>query len=138
MSQPSRPPSAPATAPARSRDPVCGMEVDPATAAGSHVHQGVTYYFCNLGCLERFRQDPAAYLTGADRPRSSAPALAEMPSPEAGTWTCPMHPEIVRTGPGACPICGMALEPRTASPLDEGDEPRAGRHDAGGSGSASS
>ena len=84
-------------------DPVCGMTVSPATAAGHHEHQGTTYYFCSKGCLERFREDPDRYL----EPQPPA-------SPAAGVeWTCPMHPEIVQKSPGSCPICGMALEPRT-------------------------
>ena len=89
-------------------DPVCGMTVSPASAAGHHEHQGSTYYFCGKGCLERFRAGPAKYLK---------PAIRIEPSPPApgADWTCPMHPEIVQKGPGSCPICGMALEPRTAT-----------------------
>jgi len=82
-------------------DPVCGMTVDPASAAGSHTHAGETFYFCSHHCLERFKADPQRYLA------PSKPA----PAPHGGQWTCPMHPEIVRDAPGACPICGMALEP---------------------------
>lgn len=44
-------------------DPVCGMEVDPATAAGSSEFQGKTFYFCSVGCLEDFKEDPAGFLT---------------------------------------------------------------------------
>jgi Cu+-exporting ATPase len=93
-----------------SRDPVCGMTVDPARARGTVEHDGRTYAFCSPRCAEKFRADPSAYLGARAEPR---PAAAE--------WTCPMHPEIVRTGPGSCPICGMALEPRTPT----GDEPSA-------------
>src|SRR5262245_58763133 len=97
-------------------DPVCGMTVEPASAAGSFNHAGRTYYFCSRHCLERFRADPAAYL-GDAKPK------AAMPAAPAGTkYTCPMHPEIVRDGPGSCPICGMALEPLTPS-ADEGPNP---------------
>jgi Cu+-exporting ATPase len=97
-------------------DPVCGMTIRPDDAAGQVEYQGATYYFCSPGCLNRFRANPGAYVSsangGADSHESSA-------APATGTeWTCPMHPEIVRDGPGACPICGMALEPRVAS-LDE-------------------
>ena len=86
------------------------MEVDEHEAAGTVQHGGMTYYFCNDSCVERFRADPASYLG----PRREAPAAAP------GTrYTCPMHPEIVRDGPGACPICGMALEPAIVSLDDE-------------------
>ena len=88
------------------------MTIDPADAAGTVEHDGRTYYFCSQQCVDRFREDPAAFLGGA------RPAPAEAP---AGTkWTCPMDPEIVRDGPGACPICGMALEPMIPS-ADEGN-----------------
>jgi len=89
-------------------DPVCGMTVSPARAAGHHEHKGTTYYFCGKGCLERFRGDPEKYLKPA--------VQIEPPAPAPGAeWTCPMHPEIVQKGPGSCPVCGMALEPRTVT-----------------------
>jgi Cu+-exporting ATPase len=85
-------------------DPVCGMTVDPHTARGGSVeHAGTAYYFCSPGCAAKFRADPARYLG----------EVAPEPVAAGGTWTCPMHPEIVRDGPGNCPICGMALEPVT-------------------------
>jgi Cu+-exporting ATPase len=92
-------------------DPVCGMTVDPADAAGSVEYRGQTYYFCNESCVERFRATPEDFLSGAARDRSAD-------YPQAAEWTCPMHPEIVRDAPGSCPICGMALEPRAVT-LDE-------------------
>jgi Cu+-exporting ATPase len=93
-------------------DPVCGMTVDPSTAAGSYDYEGTRYYFCNPSCLARFKSDPAQFLE-ADSSEST-------PDVEPGTrYTCPMHPEIVRDGPGACPICGMALEPLVVSESDE-------------------
>jgi len=95
-------------------DPVCGMTVEPASAAGHHTHAGTTYYFCSLHCRDRFAADPARYLS------AQAPAPATPAAP--GKWTCPMHPEIVRDGPGACPICGMALEPLIVT-ADAGDNP---------------
>jgi Cu+-exporting ATPase len=95
-------------------DPVCGMTVEPATAAGSLTHGGHTYYFCSRGCLEKFRVDPARYVGGSH----DHPAQAAVAAPAAVRYTCPMHPEIVRDAPGFCPICGMALEPVTAT----GDE----------------
>lgn len=84
-------------------DPVCGMAVDPETSIHQLTHAGVHHYFCSAGCLGKFRADPARYHGGAE---NSAP-----PPPKGAIWTCPMHPEIQRPGPGACPICGMALEP---------------------------
>ena len=105
------------------RDPVCGMTVDPARAAATSEYGGKTYYFCSAGCAKKFGSDPKKYL--------AAPQLVQLPrkadlvqfddvepapSPAANSieYTCPMHPENVRLGPGSCPICGMALEPRTA------------------------
>ena len=93
-------------------DPVCGMTVTPAEAAGHADHEGRTYHFCSTHCLDRFRAAPARFVGEDDR-------TAAAPSASAGTkWTCPMHPEIVRDGPGSCPICGMALEPM----MPTGDE----------------
>ena len=114
-------------------------------------YKGQTYYFCNEGCLERFGSEPEAFVGDAPRDRSTCrrrdlrlPDGSRGPagrpgrlsrsaawrssrtcSTPAGTrteWTCPMHPEIVRDAPGACPICGMALEPRTVA-LDEAPNP---------------
>jgi Cu+-exporting ATPase len=90
------------------------MAVDPAQAAGSVTHQGTTYHFCHPTCRERFVANPAAYLTTTETAPPAAPAGA--------VWTCPMHPEIVRDGPGSCPLCGMALEPRTPT-LEEAENP---------------
>ncbi|HZS32315.1 MAG TPA: heavy metal translocating P-type ATPase [Methylomirabilota bacterium] len=99
------------------RDPVCGMVVDPARAAGSTQHEGRTYYFCHPSCLARFRADPAAYLG-----TQAAPPARPLAMPPGTVYTCPMHPEVIRDRPGACPICGMALEPRTPT-LEEGENP---------------
>jgi cation transport ATPase len=98
-------------------DPVCGMTVDPATAAGRHVHDGRTYYFCSRHCVEKFRADPARFLQPGDGNRS-VPAVKG----GAGPYTCPMHPEIVQDGPGSCPKCGMALEPMQPA-AEEGPDP---------------
>jgi Cu+-exporting ATPase len=100
------------------KDPVCGMTVDPATVAGSQTHEGHTYFFCSRGCLEKFRADPARYLGGPHDHPSKAPVTA----PAVVTYTCPMHPEIIRDAPGFCPICGMALEPVTATGDDANPE----------------
>ena len=96
------------------KDPVCGMTVDPATAAHRADHDGETYYFCSAGCREKFVADPARYLNHASAPNEDA---------AAGTiWTCPMHPEVRQDHPGACPICGMALEPAQVT-ADAGPSP---------------
>jgi len=107
------------------KDPVCGMDVDPAKAAGSFVHEGHTYHFCGQRCLEKFAAEPARYAGDAQhvRPLDGYPGESP-PTPPAGAviYTCPMHPEIVSDRPGNCPKCGMALEPQTAT-LDEGPNP---------------
>jgi P-type Cu+ transporter len=115
------------------KDPVCGMLVVPETAAGSVEHNGRTYYFCSRGCIERFRDDPARFLAdGAPVPEhlvalgavTQAPAVVSQARPAGtNTYTCPMHPEIVSDRPGSCPICGMALEPRTLSSEDDDVDP---------------
>ena len=92
-------PAAPATA----KDPVCGMMVDPAKTPHHAEHDGTAYHFCSAGCRTKFSADPAKYLS--PEPRAEAPVAP-------GTiYTCPMDPEVRQVGPGACPICGMALEP---------------------------
>src|SRR5581483_545308 len=111
---------------AGARDPVCGMTVSSESARRELVH-GRTYFFCSQHCQERFRADPDQFL-------DQSPALGTPPAPhvtrgdatESGLhssaviYTCPMHPEVRQPGPGACPICGMALEPLGAAP--EGEE----------------
>jgi Cu+-exporting ATPase len=85
------------------------MTVDPATAKWTSTADGETVYFCAPGCKAKF---------DAQSPSTPAPRQPNIPT----TYTCPMHPEVVRDAPGACPICGMALEPRTAT-LEEGPNP---------------
>ncbi len=106
------------------RDPVCGMEVEPGASTPRHEHGGLTYCFCCDDCRALFRAEPEKYLA-ADRspmPPARAPA-SRVPAPAPGArWTCPMHPEVVRDGPGSCPICGMALEPLLPS-LEEEENP---------------
>jgi Cu+-exporting ATPase len=102
---------------AQAVDIVCGMAVDPATAREKLEHGGKTYYFCCRGCLEKFR-------TSLGMPAASPMAGgAAVPAPTAAAgqrlYVCPMHPEVVRDGPGSCPICGMALEPREVSREEE-------------------
>ena len=98
---------------ATARDPVCGMTVDPHTTPHRAEHHGRTYYFCAAGCRTKFVADPAKYLGESRAPE---------PVPEGTIYTCPMHPEIRQVGPGACPICGMALEPELAT-ADTGPNP---------------
>lgn len=89
-------------------DPVCGMTVQPSSAAGSHSYQGKTYYFCATSCLAKFQKDPAYYLLP---PEKRAPLAMPVPPGGAVEYICPMDPEVLETKPGACRICGMALEP---------------------------
>ena len=100
-------------------DPVCGMTVHPESAAGSSVHEGRTYYFCSTGCLDKFRQDPAAFLIP---PAQRIARPTAIPSGSNVEYICPMDPEVVSTEPGACPICGMALEPKIVT-LEERPNP---------------
>ncbi|MBH0189728.1 MAG: HAD-IC family P-type ATPase, partial [Nitrospira sp.] len=99
-------------------DPVCGMTVQPVSAAGSHEFQGKTYYFCATSCLTKFRTDPVYYLTPPDQrvPRHT-------PVSPAGPveYVCPMDPEVLENKPGACRICGMALEPSMVSAEETGN-----------------
>jgi len=153
------------------KDPVCNMDVDPARAAGSSDYKGQTYYFCSPGCVKRFNADPGKYLApkppatqapksqivqigGIMPPKAVTPSASQQQEtgkgtvtyvcpmdpevreskpgacpkcgmalePETVEYTCPMHPEIVRNGPGNCPICGMALEPRVAAGIHEEDD----------------
>ena len=96
------------------RDPVCGMIVDPKAGKPSIEHGGDIYHFCSAGCRTKFEADPERYL--GERP-------APEPMPKGTQYTCPMHPEIVRDAPGACPICGMALEPMGVPTGDGGPNP---------------
>jgi len=126
----------------KAKDPVCGMTVDPATARGGSLeHAGRPYYFCNPRCAERFRAEPAKYLSPDYKPGGMPsmvtiggikPAPAAQPAaspatsgpkavPSRGHYICPMDPEVNESKPGACPICGMALEPRTVTPESERD-----------------
>ncbi len=133
-------------------DPVCGMTVDEATAAGRAEHAGVTYHFCSTHCLHKFEAAPDQYAQPSAPPFAAAvvytcpmhpeirqdapgtcpkcgmalepllPPAPPVPAQAATEYVCPMHPEIVRSEPGNCPICGMALEPRTAT-LEQAENP---------------
>src|SRR5438552_1623199 len=85
------------------KDPVCGMTVEAAKAAGSAEYGGKRYYFCGKGCLAKFQAEPEKYL--------QRPIAAPQVAPAPVEYTCPMHPEVVQIGPGSCPKCGMALVP---------------------------
>ena len=97
------------------KDPVCGMSVDPATAKHHTRHEEEDYYFCSAGCRTKFEATPQKYLEPAEQ-------RAAEPVPEGTIYTCPMHAEVRQEGPGACPICGMALEPEMVS-LDDAPNP---------------
>ncbi|TKB52392.1 MAG: heavy metal translocating P-type ATPase [Nitrospira sp.] len=107
---------APAVTGPASIDPVCGMTVQPATAAGFYEYQGKTYYFCATSCLAKFRIDPIHYLTP---PEQRTSLVVPVPSGGVVEYICPMDPEVLETEPGACRICGMALEPKVVSLEDE-------------------
>lgn len=99
------------------RDPVCGMSVKLGAGKPSLEHAGVTYHFCSRGCHDKFAAHPEVYLSPKEA-REDAGAL-----PAGTKYTCPMHPQIVRDGPGDCPICGMALEPMGVPSAEEGPNP---------------
>jgi len=86
------------------------MTVDPAHAVDQHTYDGTTYYFCSKGCAAKFRRNP----TGGPQPMEQAAA-------PPNEYTCPMHPEVLQQGPGACPLCGMALEPKEFNPATQQD-----------------
>ncbi|MDR7253373.1 Cu+-exporting ATPase [Nocardioides sp. BE266] len=96
------------------KDPVCGMDVNPATSTLTAMHDGETFHFCSAGCQAKFEANPDQYAghTGHTGHDHAAGAATEVPAGvEVAEYTCPMHPEIRQPGPGSCPICGMALEP---------------------------
>ena len=101
-------------------DPVCGMQVNPATAKNFSEYRGKKYFFCCAGCKTKFEANPQQYLNKpsaaagahAGHAHSGAPA---QPAASGAIYTCPMHPEVRQVGPGICPLCGMALEPLLAT-----------------------
>ncbi len=99
--------------PGKAIDPVCGMQVTIGSDARQRDYAGKTFFFCSDGCQSKFDADPWFYASGAASKATKA-------APAGTQWTCPMHPEIIRDKPGACPICGMALEPMI--PTDEPSE----------------
>ncbi len=101
-------------------DPICGMSVEPERAAGSHIYNGQTYYFCSQHCLAKFKEDPEKFLKSPKVEHSThgqghshahpAPQLSKSSAAEHGVYVCPMDPDVRESKPGACPKCGMALE----------------------------
>jgi len=105
------------SSPKLERDPVCGMNVDAAKAAATAVHDGKTYCFCCKGCADKFKADPEQYVSSQSKPEEP-----KVEVPKGTIYVCPMDPEVRQIGPGACPKCGMALEPETVT-ADSGDNP---------------
>ena len=91
------------------KDPVCGMDVDPEQTEHHFTYKDEVYHFCSAGCIHKFKKSPEEYLN----PKEPAPIIA------GAVYTCPMHPEIEQVGPGDCPICGMALEPKDSMSGEE-------------------
>ena len=103
------------------RDPVCGMTVAPGSAAGTQDYNGETYFFCSKGCREKFRAEPEKFVD-KDKMQHPIQVAPRDATPVGMKYTCPMHPQIIRDKPGPCPICGMALEPMTATSDDANPE----------------
>jgi Cu+-exporting ATPase len=101
-------------------DPVCGMTVQISEKALSCVYKGKTYYFCNPHCQKKFEAHPEKFIISVE-----TPVLAtRMDMPTGTSYSCPMHPDIVRLEPGACSKCGMALEPAMPSSNEDDAELR--------------
>jgi len=100
-------------------DPICGMEVEPGSAAGKHVYNGQTYLFCSHHCLAKFKEDPDKFLkspaSGHAAHGHAAPQTPQLDKTERATYVCPMDTEVRESKPGPCPKCGMALEPAAPS-----------------------
>jgi Cu+-exporting ATPase len=95
-------------------DPVCKMEFEQTEAKANTTYNGTTYYFCCHHCKIAFEKNPKNYLCHNKIEEIST-------KDQKSIYTCPMHPEIEKVGPGSCPKCGMALEPKAAS-FDENEE----------------
>jgi P-type Cu+ transporter len=87
------------------KDPVCGMTVDPSTAKYKFEHAGKAYYFCCASCLEKFRADPAGYLTSHAGMPSEAPA---------GPHSQP-HTQMISIAPASAPT-GTLVGPQSQAP----------------------
>lgn len=105
----------------KSTDPVCGMLVEP-NPEKMIEHEGARLYFCSQGCMSKFRADPTKYLRA--KPASVPEKFISATAGPGVVYTCPMHPQIRQIGPGACPICGMALEPLQATATEDDGELR--------------
>ena len=125
----------PNASPGKAKDPVCGMDVNPATAKFKTLHNGKDYFFCCAGCLTKFQAAPEKILASPPKPMGSGlvslggpalvmpggvrpvivPAVAPIPGSEkpGAVYICPMCPEVKQVGPGPCPKCGMALDPES-------------------------
>src|SRR6185369_10492058 len=113
-------------------DPVCGMTVVPERAAAHVLHAGKDFHFCSKGCAAKFQQDPAKYLAAPGSSPMQPSGLVTLggslgtptakPPQSGATYICPMDPEVRASKPGPCPICGMALEPRTITAEEENPE----------------
>lgn len=110
------------------KDPVCGMNVDPATAKYKHRLGDTDYYFCGQHCLEKFKANPSNYAQPVKAHSCCshthgklAPITKSAENAKDAIYTCPMHPEVRQIGPGTCPKCGMALEPEDVSLTDGAD-----------------
>jgi len=126
---------------AKQKDPVCGMDVDPANTRYQKEHNGKEFFFCSTGCLAKFQANPEKILSSAPQPMGSGlvslggpalvtPTMGKPSAPNAQlpgdpgkdtrahvgpTYVCPMCPEVRQIGPGPCPKCGMALDPESAA-----------------------
>jgi Cu+-exporting ATPase len=98
------------------KDPVCNMDVTPGNAAGKTEHRDKTYYFCSVKCLDKFKLDPDGYIENNLKNKKK-----EADKDDRREYTCPMHPEVLKVGPGSCPKCGMDLESRGVRIEDEED-----------------
>lgn len=103
------------------KDPVCGMDVVESSAAAKHVYKGQTYLFCSHYCLAKFKENPEKFLRAPTREHlahthaHAAPQTPKIDKAEDTTYVCPMDAEVCESKPGACPKCGMALEPAAPS-----------------------
>lgn len=96
-------------------DPICGMEVEPGNAAGKQVYNGQSYYFCSHHCLAKFKEDPEKFLKSPASGLTHEHAAAHTPQFDKTDYVCPMDSDVRESKPGACPKCGMALEPAAPS-----------------------
>jgi Cu+-exporting ATPase len=92
----------------RYADPVCGMSTDREGQFTRHEHDGKSYYFCSDHCLTKFKADPEKFT----HRKEAAASAGQHTHEDSRIYTCPMHPEVEQQGPGSCPKCGMALEPK--------------------------